>query len=166
MLYPIKTKFKLVGVLIVAVVIFTGLVFPTWAGPPGQEPMPPGLAETEPVELLSKEPEVPKLSTPQLLQAALDRGDIDQDTYLLYLYYAFYDYEQLPAGYHSNAPWDGTMYMLQLQQEAANIQNPDKRSKVVIQAGSCGGYGSFNNQDNASANFHIEYNGSGNFGGG
>ncbi|MFC1976311.1 hypothetical protein ACFLXQ_07920 [Chloroflexota bacterium] len=145
-------KFKFINILVVLLIVFIGLAFPAWAGGPEEGPL-------EPVELSSETTGDAQLSTPALLQVALDRGDIDQDTYLLYLHYALGDYAQLPAEYHSNVPWDGTPYVLLLQQGLPNMQDSNKRGKIVAQSGTCGDQSGVSQTitDTTSANFYIQY---------
>ena len=58
------------------------------------------------------------LSVPELLNAALERGVITSDQHLLYLAYAIYEPESLPEEYYSEAPWRGTLYVMELKQAA------------------------------------------------
>ena len=55
------------------------------------------------------------LSTPELLDAAFERGVITSDQRLLYLAYAVYEPESLPEEYYSEAPWRGTLYVMELK---------------------------------------------------
>lgn len=49
------------------------------------------------------------LSTPELIEGALNEGAITQEERLLFLTYAVYEYESLPVQFQSNVPWRGTM---------------------------------------------------------
>ena len=55
-----------------------------------------------------------KYSTPDLIQSALARGEINEEERLLYLAYALGDSEKLPTRYIGKAPWSGTMIGLEL----------------------------------------------------
>lgn len=67
-------------------------------------------------------PTGPALSTPALIEQALARGEISAEQRLLYLAYAVYEYESLPAQFHSDAGWRGTEIVQELRQ-AADDQN-------------------------------------------
>lgn len=49
-----------------------------------------------------------KMSTPQRINSAFAKGEIDANTRLLYLTYAVYDTKSLPAAYQSPVGWYGT----------------------------------------------------------
>jgi hypothetical protein len=66
----------------------------------------PPTQDLSPVQSVSP---VISLSTPELIDAALDRGEISRYQRLLYLDYAVYDYDLLPEAYRSQKRWDGTM---------------------------------------------------------
>jgi hypothetical protein len=63
-----------------------------------------------------------ELSTPELIDAALQRGEITPSQRWLYLAYAVYEYESLPEAYHSNVRWDGTLYLRDLNRQVADPQ--------------------------------------------
>ena len=63
------------------------------------------------------------LSTPELLDAAFDRGMITADQRLLYLAYAIYEPESLPEKFHSDAPWRGTLYVMELKRATSSAEN-------------------------------------------
>ena len=54
------------------------------------------------------------LATPELILQALETGQIDADTANLYLAYALGDFEKVPQEYRSDAPWEGTLALLNL----------------------------------------------------
>lgn len=58
------------------------------------------------------------LATPDLIQLAAANGKITEEERLLYLAYALSDYEKLPTQFHSNAPWSGTLIILDLREAA------------------------------------------------
>ena len=55
------------------------------------------------------------LPTPELIEAAQRRNEIDQDTAALFIAFALGEYEGLPDQYRSNVPWDGTLPLLQFR---------------------------------------------------
>ena len=57
-----------------------------------------------------------KYSTPDLIQLAFVKGEITEEERLLYLAYALHDQDKLPARFHSNYPWGGTLIFLELRQ--------------------------------------------------
>jgi hypothetical protein len=63
-------------------------------------------------------------TTPDLIQLAVANREITEEEGLLYLAYAIGDYENLPTRFHSNAPWSGTLIILDLREAA--------RSKSVM----------------------------------
>jgi len=48
-----------------------------------------------------------ELSTPELIDQALARGEINEEEWLLYMAYALYEYESLPVHLLSNVAWYG-----------------------------------------------------------
>jgi hypothetical protein len=78
----------------------------------------------------------PALDTPSLIQLAYDRGEITDEVRLLYLAYAIYDYESLPAQFRGNVGWRGTFVVPEVH-EAANSQevvcsmSPRVRSEFI-----------------------------------
>lgn len=55
------------------------------------------------------------LSTPLLIEQAFARGEISADERTLYLAYALYEPQSLPAQFHSNVGWYGTQYVVEVQ---------------------------------------------------
>lgn len=55
------------------------------------------------------------LSTPERIEQARLEGLLSQETAYIYLAYALTNPDELPPEYHSLVPWDGTLYLLQLQ---------------------------------------------------
>jgi hypothetical protein len=55
-----------------------------------------------------------KISTPDLIQLAFERGEITAEYRLLYLAYALYEQQSLPARFHSNVGWRGTSTDLEI----------------------------------------------------
>ncbi len=105
-----------------------------------------------------QEPPSPPLSTPQLIEAALQRGEIDRDTAYLYLTYALAEPQKLPARFHGTVPWDGTPYVLQLQRALRTMQPTPSRDAIArMLGGTC--LSSTGNLPNnlTTAHFYIEY---------
>ena len=59
------------------------------------------------------------LSTPELIDQALAKGEITKEERLLYLTYAFFEYQSLPLQFQSNVGWRGTNILGELE-EAIN----------------------------------------------
>jgi hypothetical protein len=59
-------------------------------------------------------------ATPELIDAALARGEISTGRRLLYLTYAVYEPDSLPKEFHSDVPWRGTMLVREIKQYAAS----------------------------------------------
>ncbi|OGG15511.1 hypothetical protein A3D77_06720 [Candidatus Gottesmanbacteria bacterium RIFCSPHIGHO2_02_FULL_39_11] len=53
-------------------------------------------------------------STPELISCARLTGKITEEERILYLTYAVGDIEKLPSEYKSNAPWEGTSILIEL----------------------------------------------------
>ena len=62
-----------------------------------------------------------RLSTPQLLEQALANGEITADEEALYLAYALYEPQSLPARFQSTVGWRGTRYVRELQSYFQNL---------------------------------------------
>lgn len=55
-----------------------------------------------------------ELPTPDLIECAYSEQLIDKEHKILYLIYAFTDYDKLPARFKSEAPWRGTSYIIKI----------------------------------------------------
>jgi hypothetical protein len=66
---------------------------------------------TEPAQAPSL---VQQLSTPELIDQALARGEITEEERLLYLAYAVYEYESLPARFRGNVGWRATSVVAEI----------------------------------------------------
>ena len=98
------------------------------------------------------------LSTPQLIEAAQRRNEIDQDTAALFIAFALGGYESLPDQYRSNVPWDGTLPLLHLRRVIADMGAGVERSAIEqLMIGSCGLSGAPMPNTFDSSNYHIEY---------
>ncbi len=56
------------------------------------------------------------LSTPELIQLAVDNGEITSEQRLVYLAYAIYNPSALPTQFQSDVGWYGTIYVKELYQ--------------------------------------------------
>jgi hypothetical protein len=138
-----RTGFRRIAPAIALLLLVTGLISSAQARLGAQEPQ--------------ADPSAGGLTTPQLIDAALARGEIDQDTANLYLAYALSDYEKLPARYRSDVPWSGTVPLLRLQESVQTMQPGATRASIkALLADSCGSSDPLPFSYN-SVFFHIEY---------
>jgi len=70
------------------------------------------------------------LNTAELIEDARQRGEITAETAHLYMAYALVAPEKLPAGYHSQVPWDGTIPLLQLQAATGTMAPGPARTEI------------------------------------
>ncbi len=104
----------------------------------------------------------PTLSTPVLIQQAYAAGLISAEERILYLAYALYEYDSLPAEYQSNIGWYGTQYVqevnafiLGISASSTDAIYQELSRLSTLAATVCDredGANSF-----ASANFHFNY---------
>ena len=100
----------------------------------------------------------PKPSTPQLIEAAVARGDISRDTANLYLAYALFDYAALPAEFHSDTPWHATPILLQLYDSLPTMNSIASQNAVhSLLSGSCSGSTLTLPNVITSTHFYVEY---------
>ena len=108
----------------------------------------------------------PKAATPQLIERAADEGRIQRDTATLYLAYALGRPAKLPAAYRSDAPWDGTLPLRDLEAAVPRMKPGPKREeaeKIVTAAKPPGGGVSCSTSSTDLANststthFYVEY---------
>lgn len=138
-------KVQLTGTVLLLLLISGLSPSAALSNPPPQEP-PPDLSTEN------------QMTTPQLIEAALDSGEIDQDTANLYLAYALADYERLPVQYRSNLPWDGTLPLLRLQEATQTMRASAPRTTIErLLSGYCGSSSVSLPNINNSTHFHIEY---------
>ncbi len=98
------------------------------------------------------------LSTPQLIELAVARGEIDREVADLYLTYALFVPEMLPARFRSDVPWDGTLPLWQLQQRLRRRPlSPLGATVQRLAAGTCSTSTASLSSSTTSANFFIEY---------
>jgi len=103
---------------------------------------------------------VQRLSTPELIEDALQQGKISQETADLYLAYALTGAGKLPQDYVSSVPWEGTLYLQKLQNNlrSVNSNSPGTEAIQAILSSIC----SYSNAELPnrflSEHFSIEYN--------
>jgi hypothetical protein len=95
------------------------------AGAAPGEPAPPGRA----------------LSTPELLERAVERGRLNRATADLYLARALGAHRKLPDRFVSDVPWDGTLPLLRLQERVKRMPPGPARGAIrdALALASCGG---------------------------
>ncbi len=105
------------------------------------------------------QPTTATLSTPELIEEDVANGNISTETGYLYLSYALFDYQNLPTEYESNVPWSGTLYLLQLQEEVAQMPSTAGTASInTALAGSCNdSAGTLANEINSATNFYVQY---------
>ena len=86
-----------------------------------------GQSVSEATENLSETVDKDKLdshsmSTPDLINMDFQEGKISKGEQLLYMAYALGDFEKLPNKYHGNAPWHGTLPLLDLHEDLEDQQ--------------------------------------------
>ena len=115
--------------------------------------------QAERLQGLEQVPELTGASTPQLIEAALTRGQIDQETANLYLAYALADFEKLPAQYHSSTPWHGTLPLLHLRESVNTMAATANRTSIErLLAGICYDSTSALPNTTSTSHFHVQYN--------
>jgi hypothetical protein len=117
----------------------------------------PGRAEAAPPAGVGRS------STPELLDAAVRRGEIDRVSADLHLSEAFAGRDRaskIPARFRSDVPWDGTLPLLRLQQRLRT--QPDGPTKARIEATlaaatSCSDQGATLANETTSTHFYVTY---------
>ncbi|MDQ7028482.1 MAG: hypothetical protein Q9O62_01230 [Ardenticatenia bacterium] len=126
-----------------------------------RSPAAAGAQEIRPAELvssLSAKALQRGLSTPELIEQAVLRGEISRDTADLYLAYALFSPEMLPARFRSDVPWEGTLPLWQLQQRLRRRPlSPLGATVQRLAAGVCDTSTTSLPSSITSANFFIEY---------
>ncbi len=99
----------------------TGRAESSPASPPSREPVTPSATPEPPrADQARQTPTGPRLSTPALIEQALAQGEITVGQRLLYLAYAVYEYESLPAQFRSDVGWRGTATVQEIRQAVAD----------------------------------------------
>lgn len=74
---------------------------------------------------------VQRPSTPELIEQALQQGEISQETADLYLAYALTGAGELPQEYVSQVPWEGTLYLQKLQHDLRSVSSNSSRTEAI-----------------------------------
>jgi hypothetical protein len=82
-----------------------------------------------------------ELSTPELLDRAVERGRLNRATADLHLAHALGDHRKLPDRFVSHVPWDGTLPLLRLRERVQEMPPGPARAAIseALNAGSCSG---------------------------
>ncbi len=141
---------RTVGFIGLSLLLLTLLSLATWDTPLA--------AQTAGRQLLAQTQGERSLSTPRLIEAALTRGEIDEESAALYLAYAFAAYDKLPERFHSDVPWHGTLPMKQLRDSLAQMPaSPTRAAIEALLTGRCGDSSVPLANLFDSTHFHIEY---------
>lgn len=105
------------------------------------------------------------LSTPELLEAAVEAGQINRVTADIYLARAFSSqglHREIPAPFQSSVPWHGSIPLMRLQQRVAAMPSgPDRTelSRTLVAAGTstCGSSSGTLANESTTSHFYIEY---------
>ncbi|MGH2656408.1 MAG: hypothetical protein ACRDIZ_06905 [Actinomycetota bacterium] len=99
------------------------------------------------------------LSTPDLLERAVERGRLNRATADLYLARALGDHRTLPDRFVSDVPWDGTLPLLHLRQRVKRMSPGPQRSAIsaLTGPGICHDSVSPLLNSTESLHFYVEY---------
>ncbi|MGH2545280.1 MAG: hypothetical protein ACRDHJ_00180, partial [Actinomycetota bacterium] len=100
------------------------------------------------------------LTTPELLERAVERGRLKRATADLYLAHALGDHRKLPDRFVSDVPWDGTLPLLRLQERVKRMAPGPERWAIrsVIDPGTCDTQVAPLPDNDQSTFFYVEYN--------
>lgn len=100
-----------------------------------------------------------ELTTPELIGEALANKKINQQSALLYLAFAFADYDSLPKEFQSDVPWDGTLLYHNLQSSIQRLPatNAVREATASLLSGYCGSSSTPLPDSFLSNFFYIEY---------
>jgi hypothetical protein len=103
-----------------------------------------------------------KPATPQLIDRAEHAGKLDRSRADLFRTYALAAPERLPAAYRSNAPWDGTLTLLQVRRDLPRLRRAERQEiQALLEAQaageSCSNQGSNQTSVLDTPHFHITY---------
>jgi hypothetical protein len=150
-----KTRFRIILVTVVLALVASSQGLSAQAGPLVQSRAPIASGD-------EKQPQIgeqSQMSTPQLIAAALAKGEIGQDAADLYLAYALADYEKLPAQYRSHVLWDGTLPLLHLEEKVKAMKAGPARAEIAkLLSGACSTSTGTLPNNTSSAHFYVEYN--------
>ena len=102
--------------------------------------------------------------TPELIQNAEDAGRLDRSRAHLFRAYALAAPERLPAAFRSDAPWDGTLTLLQVRRELPRLREAAREEIQALLAPaapgrSCGTESSNQANVQETPHFYITYDG-------
>ena len=105
-----------------------------------------------------------KPATPELIHAAEKAGQLDRSRADLLLTYAIAAPRRLPAAYRSDAPWDGTLTLLQVRRDLPKLREAERTQIQALLAAeastaSCDTESSTQANVQDTAHFHITYDG-------
>ncbi|MBX3010838.1 MAG: hypothetical protein KF832_04990 [Caldilineaceae bacterium] len=152
------------AVILLLLCLLVGTALPAQAAPGVSTPPVPAVNLLLPAQ--RQDPRlntaVSRLSTPQLIEQAFRAGAITAAERILYLAYALYEPESLPAQFHSQVGWYGTQYVVEVENFYRNViasttdATQQELSRLsTLAATVCDmedGASSFN-----STNFHFNY---------
>ncbi len=102
------------------------------------------------------------IATPALIEQAFIRGEITANERLLYLSYALYEPQSLPAQFHSNVGWYGTSYVREVETflqsvsaSSADAVHQELSRMNTLASTVCDAEDGVNSFD--STNFHFSY---------
>jgi hypothetical protein len=100
--------------------------------------------------------------TPDLIQRAEDAGRLDRSRADLFRAYAIAAPERLPAAFRSDAPWDGTLTLLQIQRDLPRLREAEREEIQALLAAeasnaSCGAESTSQMNVLETTHFRITY---------
>jgi hypothetical protein len=103
-------------------------------------------------------------ATPELIQRAEKAGKLDRSRADLFRTYAIAAPQRLPAAYRSDAPWDGTLTLLQVRHDLPKLREAERTQIQALLAAeastaSCDTESSTQANVQDTAHFHITHDG-------
>jgi hypothetical protein len=103
-------------------------------------------------------------ATPELIQRAEDAGQLGRSRADLFRAYAIAAPERLPAAFRSDAPWDGTLTLLQVRRDLPKLREAERKQIQALLAAapsnaSCDTESSTQANVHDTTHFHITYDG-------
>jgi Divergent InlB B-repeat domain len=115
--------------------------------------------------LLAADPALAQASpaTPELIQRAEKAGQLDRSRADLFRTYAIAAPQRLPAAYRSDAPWDGTLMLLQVRRDLPRLREAERTQIQALLAAeastaSCSTDSSTQANILSTSHFHVTYN--------
>jgi hypothetical protein len=102
-------------------------------------------------------------TTPELIRQAENAGRLDRSRAALLRTYAIAAPKRLPAAYRSDAPWDGTLTLLQVRRDLPKLRAADRKEISALLAPQAASSPSCASQSSNQANvqdtnhFHVTY---------